>query len=233
MLVMLVVLGVLIGGAVVLRLDRQLPDAVALHGWAIQARALGVGAPALFLLAHAVVTVTPFPRTVFTLTAGLLFGPVLGVTLALAGATLSALFALLLVRTLGRDAVAARLQHRTLRSVDERLGRRGWPAVASLRLIPVVPFWLVNYCCGVSSVRALPFALATLGGALPGTVAVVLLGDAVTGRSSPLLLAVSVACGSVGVLGLLLDARGAVKLRNLSWFRQTCRLDCVKERYRR
>ena len=56
--------------------------------------------------------------------------------------------------------------------------------------------------------------LVVLGVLIGGAVVLRLdrqLPDAVTGRSSPLLLAVSVAFGSVGVLGLLLDARGAVK----------------------
>lgn len=61
----------------------------------------------------------------------------------------------------GRDALAARLQHPVLRSVDARLAHRGWLTVASMRLVPVVPFWVVNYACGMSSVRMLLFAQAT------------------------------------------------------------------------
>lgn len=75
----------------------------------LQLRSLGPGLPVAFVLAHAVVTVTPAPRTTFTLAAGVLFGPVVGVALTVLGATASAVLALLLlVRAVGRDARRSR-----------------------------------------------------------------------------------------------------------------------------
>ncbi|RDI55617.1 TVP38/TMEM64 family protein [Nocardia mexicana] len=163
--------------------------------------------PLVFFAVHAIVTVAPFPRTVFTLSAGLLFGPVLGITVAVAATTLSAILALLLVRALDRDQVAARLTHPAVRAVDRRLERRGWLAVGSLRLIAPVPFSVINYCAGLSSVRMLPYLLATIVGILPGTIGVVVLGDALTGRTEPGLLVLSGVCITIGVLGLVVDAR--------------------------
>ncbi|MEU6559590.1 TVP38/TMEM64 family protein [Nocardia nova] len=163
--------------------------------------------PLVFFLAHAIVTVAPFPRTVFTLSAGLLFGPALGIGLAVAATTVSAVLALLLVRALDRDQVAARLNHPAVRAVDRRLARRGWLAVGSLRLIAPVPFSVINYCAGLSSVRMAPYLLATVIGILPGTIGVVVLGDALTGRTDPGLLALSGACITLGVIGLIVDAR--------------------------
>jgi hypothetical protein len=78
---------------VTLALLVRLPIAVQLRDWATS---VGPWLPLAFLPAHIVVTVLPFPRTAFTLAAGLLFGPVLGVTLAVAS-TASALIALMLV----------------------------------------------------------------------------------------------------------------------------------------
>ncbi|WP_460701033.1 TVP38/TMEM64 family protein [Nocardia thraciensis] len=163
--------------------------------------------PLVFFAVHAIVTVAPFPRTVFTLSAGLLFGPILGITVAVAATTLSAVLALLLVRALDRDQVAARLTHPAVRAVDRRLERRGWLAVGSLRLIAPVPFSVINYCAGLSSVRMLPYLLATVVGILPGTIGVVVLGDALTGRTEPGLLVLSGVCITIGVLGLVVDAR--------------------------
>ncbi|MFF0497481.1 TVP38/TMEM64 family protein [Nocardia aobensis] len=163
--------------------------------------------PLLFFLVHALVTVAPFPRTVFTLSAGLLFGPILGITLAVAATTVSAVLALLLVRALDRDQVAARLTHPAVRAVDRRLARRGWLAVGSLRLIAPVPFSVINYCAGLSSVRMMPYLLATFVGIIPGTIGVVVLGDALTGRTNPGLLVLSGACITIGVIGLIIDAR--------------------------
>ena len=53
----------------------------------------------------------------------------------------------------------------------------------------------------------LPYALATLAGMLPGTAAVVILGDAFTGNVSPMLALVSVATASLGVAGLVYEIR--------------------------
>lgn len=171
------------------------------------ADSIGPVFPLVFFLVHAIVTVAPFPRTVFTLSAGLLFGPVLGIGLAVAATTVSAVLALLLVRALDRDQVAARLDHPAVRAVDRRLARRGWLAVGSLRLIAPVPFSVINYCAGLSSVRLLPYLLATFFGIIPGTVGVVVLGDALTGRTEPGLLVLSGICITIGVIGLVVDAR--------------------------
>ena len=204
----LILLGVLLAAAAVVALTVPVPSPTQIREWA---HTVGPMLPLVFLLCHTLITITPIPRTVFTLTAGLLFGPLVGVTITLTATTLSAVLALLLVRKLGRGAVAERLQHRALRAVDLRLEQRGWLAVASLRLIPVVPFSLLNYCCGVSSVRLTPYVLATIAGIIPGTVAIALLGDAITGQASPLLLAISASCAGVGLLGLMVDARTKVK----------------------
>ena len=53
----------------------------------------------------------------------------------------------------------------------------------------------------------MPYLLGTVLGTAPGTVALVILGDAVTGRVSPALLAVSVTGGLVGTLGAVVAAR--------------------------
>jgi len=119
---------------------------------------------------------------------------------------MSAVLAFGAVRWLDRGLVAAQLDHRLLRAVDARLRRRGWLAVASLRLIPAVPFSVLNYCSAVSSLRFSHFLAGTVG-IVPGSVAVVVFGDALTGTTSPALLAVSLAGAAIGVLGLLIEAR--------------------------
>jgi len=168
---------------------------------------MGPGFVLVFFLAQAVLTIAPVPRTVFTLSAGLLFGPAAGVVVAIAATTVSAVLALLLVRALGRAAVQARLTHPAVQAIDARLARRGWLAVGSLRLIAPAPFALVNYCAGLSAVRLLPYIVATVVGILPGTIGVVLLGDALTGQMNPALMMVTMICIAVGVVGLLLETR--------------------------
>jgi uncharacterized membrane protein YdjX (TVP38/TMEM64 family) len=180
-----------------------LPTAVQLRDWS---RSAGPWLPLAFLATHTVVTVFPFPRTVFTLAAGLLFGAVFGALIAVAASTASALIALFLVRA-GGWQLSGLVSHPAIESVDARLRQRGWLAVLSLRLIPAVPFAVINYAAGASAVRAAPYALATVAGLSPGTSAVVILGDAFTGNVSPMLALVSVCTGVVGVAGLVYEVR--------------------------
>ncbi len=179
------------------------PGALQLRDWA---SSVGPWFPLAFLAAHIAVTVLPFPRTAFTLASGLLFGPWLGIAIAVLASTISALAALLLVRAAGwrMDRLVA---HPRVKTLDARLRRRGWPTVMSMRLIPAVPFSVLNYAAGASAVRALPYTWATLAGLLPGTAAVVILGDALTDHISPLLILVSLFTASFGVAGLIYEIR--------------------------
>ncbi len=180
-----------------------LPTAVQLRDWATS---VGPWFPLAFLLAHVIVTVLPFPRTAFTLSAGLLFGPALGVTIAVAASAMSAVIALLLVRALGWQ-IGSLVTNPRVQALDAQLRARGWPAVLSLRLIPAVPFSVLNYAAGASAVRVTPYLLATFVGLLPGTAAVVILGDAMTGNPDPLLMLISLCTAAVGIALLVWETR--------------------------
>jgi uncharacterized membrane protein YdjX (TVP38/TMEM64 family) len=143
---------------------------------------------------------------VFTLTAGLLFGPVLGVLIGVVASTASAVIALFLVRAAGWR-LNRLVRHRSVDTVDRSLRQRGWLTVLSLRLIPAVPFSVLNYAAGASAVRILPYTLATLAGLVPGTAAVVVLGDALAGHPGPLLYLASACTGALGLTGLVIEIR--------------------------
>ena len=98
-----------------------LPTAVQMRDWATS---VGPWFPLAFLAAHIVLTVFPFPRTAFTLAAGLLFGPYLGVPLAVLASTVSAVIALLLVRAAGWQ-LSKLVRHSRVDSLDARLRERG------------------------------------------------------------------------------------------------------------
>jgi uncharacterized membrane protein YdjX (TVP38/TMEM64 family) len=171
-------------------------------------RSAGLWAPAVFVLLQVAVTVAPVPRTVFTVAAGVLFGSSTGMLLAVAATTATAVLAFWLVRVATRRFVERHAGWAAVAWARDRLERRGLLAVVSLRLIPVVPFSVMNYASGLSGVRFAPYLLGTLLGVLPGTVAVVVLGEAaVGGTPPPALLAVSVAGGLLGLWGAVVAAR--------------------------
>jgi uncharacterized membrane protein YdjX (TVP38/TMEM64 family) len=189
--------------ALVLALTVPLPSPLELRDWAIR---IGPTAPLIFFLAHAIITTTPIPRTAFTLAAGLMFGPVWGLGLAVGASMVSALLGFAIARRLGGRAIA-RLGPERVRALEERLCERELLTVTSTRLVGI-PFAPLNYTLGVTSVGWRAYLVGTIVGLVPGTAAVVLLGDAVTGGSSPGMIAILAVTATLGAAGILVSARG-------------------------
>jgi len=138
----------------------------------------GVWAPVVYLLAYGQ-PVVPLPASVMTITGGLAFGPAWGTLAALTGATIRACTEFLVARLLGREAVAKLLKGKAA-SLDQRIGAHGFQTVLLIRLIPSLPFDMLNYGLGFSRVRFAPYALASFLGMIPGSFAYVYLGYSLT-----------------------------------------------------
>jgi uncharacterized membrane protein YdjX (TVP38/TMEM64 family) len=189
--------------ALVVALTVPLPSPLELRDWAIR---IGPTAPLIFFLAHAIITTTPIPRTAFTLAAGLMFGPVWGLGLAVGASMVSAMLGFAIARRLGGRAIV-RLGPERVRALEERLCERELLTVTSTRLVGI-PFAPLNYTLGVTSVGWRAYLVGTIIGLVPGSAAVVLLGDAVTGGSSPAMIAILAVTASLGAAGILVSARG-------------------------
>ncbi len=98
---------------------------------------------------------------------GLLFGLWEGVALMSFASSLGAILAFWISRYLLRDAISHRFAH-LMTEVDELLERDGALYVLSLRLIHVIPFWLINLLMGWTTIRVKTFWWATQLGTLPG-----------------------------------------------------------------
>lgn len=113
---------------------------------------LGWLAPVLFILIYCLATLMLLPTMVLTLAGGAIFGPVFGLILNLLGATSGAAFAFLVTRHLAYDWFLNKRGSRLdklIAGVDEK----GWMFVAFLRLVPIVPFNLVNYGMGITGIK--------------------------------------------------------------------------------
>jgi len=181
-----------------------IPSPAEVRAWASQA---GWATPVLFFGVYTVCTVAPIPRSVFNLSAGLLLGEAIGVAVAMIATAAAAWIAFTLARGLGRRWIERHLERDAVRAVNARLSGGGTAGVVSLRLIPMIPFAPVNYCCGISAIGFRPFLVGTMVGSLPGTAAAVILGDALTGTTPPALLAVYAGLAVVGGAGLYVVLR--------------------------
>lgn len=181
----------------------DVPSLATLRAWS---DSTGAWFPVVFWLFYVLITQFPIPRTVLTLSAGILFGTGAGIALSLTATTTAAVLSLCIVRGLLRDWIAPKLTHPAVEQINRRLEQRGWLAVASLRMIAGVPFSIMNYAAALTRVRVLPFAIATFIGSAPTTVLGVIFGDTLTGQANPWAIAALVALAILGVGGLLLDA---------------------------
>jgi uncharacterized membrane protein YdjX (TVP38/TMEM64 family)/rhodanese-related sulfurtransferase len=139
--------------------------------------ALGGWAPLGFIASFALATVLFVPGALFGLAGGALFGPVLGTLWNLLGGTLGAILAFLAARYVASDWVARKTAGR-LRQLVEGVEAEGWRFVALMRLVPLVPFNLLNYALGLTRIRLTHCTLATLVCMAPGAAAYAWLGYA-------------------------------------------------------
>ncbi len=130
-----------------------------------------------FALVYAVATLLFMPGSVLTISAGLIFGVVLGMLAAWSGAVLGASLAFLVGRYLARSKIEQQTKNNEkFQALDEAIGKRGWKIIALLRLSPLIPFNISNYFYGITKVGFWPYVLASAAGMLPGTLLYVYLG---------------------------------------------------------
>ena len=116
--------------------------------------------------------------------AGLLFGTAVGTPLALAGVTAASLTQMFVARRLAAGHHGSLLPART-RQVEEFLTRHGAVAVMESRIVPVLPWGLVNFSAGLSRLRYRDLALGTVIGGAPKVFAYVALGGSLSDLRSP------------------------------------------------
>ncbi len=106
--------------------------------------------------------------TVLTLAAGAIFGFWYGTLIVSIASTIGATLAFLGARFLFRDSVEAKFQDR-LKKINEGVNKEGAFYLFTLRLIPIVPFFLVNLLMGLTSIRVPVYFIVSMVGMLPGT----------------------------------------------------------------
>ncbi|KOV74252.1 hypothetical protein ADL00_02645 [Streptomyces sp. AS58] len=141
-----------------------------------------------FLFVYAIGTLAFFPKPVLNIAAGVLFGIPAGLTLAVVGATVGAVLAFVLGRVLGREALRPLLKGKLLAALDRRLTEQGFQSVLLMRVMPGVPFAVVNFVAAFSGVRLPTFVVATALGLVPGTAAYVVAGASASSPTSPAFL---------------------------------------------
>jgi len=145
--------------------DQLNPDS--LQGWL---EGFGVFSPLLFILLYAVATVLFIPGSLLSLSGGALFGPVHGTLYNLTGATLGATIAFILARYVFSTWVERKSgQH--LQKIQCGVKNEGWRFIAFVRLMPLLPFNLLNYILGITRISLLTNVIISFICMAPATLA--------------------------------------------------------------
>jgi uncharacterized membrane protein YdjX (TVP38/TMEM64 family) len=181
---------------------------------------LGYWGPLAFLVIYILATIFLFPGAAMTPLSGLLFSLGWGTLWAVIASSIGANLAFLIGRYFARDALAEMIEgNEKFVAIDKAVGSEGWKIVCLTRLSPVFPSVLLNYACGLTSVKWVHFALASIVGMLPRTVMYVYfgsLGDLLkkSDSASTLQIVYNIVIGVVTIFITLWVSRWAKKALN-------------------
>ena len=165
-----------------------------------------------YFAVYVAVTALSFPgATIMTLAGGAIFGLGWGLLLVSFASSLGATLAFLTARFVLRDTLQTRFSQR-LDEINRGIDKDGAFYLFTLRLVPLVPFFVINLVMGLTRMKALTFYAVSQLGMLAGTAVFVNAGtqlakiDSLRGILSPALI------GSFVLLGVFpLIARKVVE----------------------
>ena len=132
--------------------------------------------------------ISPIPAFLITLSNAAIFGWVKGAILSWSSSMVGAILCFYIARILGRDMVEKLTSKGSLESIDELFGKYGKYAILVARLLPFVSFDLVSYAAGLTSVKFIPFVIATGLGQMPATIIYSYVGGVLTGGAQMLMI---------------------------------------------
>lgn len=137
-----------------------------------------------FFLAYVAVAALSLPGAIImTLAAGAFFGVISGSVLVSFASTIGATLAMLAARYLFRDTLQNKYSNR-LQTINKGIKEEGGFYLFTIRLIPVIPFFIVNLVMGLTNIKTSVFALVSQLGMLPATVIYVNAGHQIAGIES-------------------------------------------------
>lgn len=122
-----------------------------------------------YMLIYIAVTALSLPgAAIMTLAGGAFFGNVYGLAAVSIASTIGASIAFLVARFLARDTLQKKYAS-TVARMDRGIEKDGAFYLATLRLVPVFPFFLINIAMGLTGMKLRTYALVSWAAMLPGT----------------------------------------------------------------
>ncbi len=130
-----------------------------------------------YMSLHLIVSLSMvIPITPLAFASGLAFGAVMGAVYLMGAIFVSTTVVFLISRYLGRGLLESFLRGK-FRDLDAKIEKNGFKTVLFLRLIPVIPYGVFNYLCGLSKIRFKDYFAATFLGLIPSVLIASFYGD--------------------------------------------------------
>jgi uncharacterized membrane protein YdjX (TVP38/TMEM64 family) len=160
---------------------------------------MGVWAPIIYILIYSIATIFILPSTPLNLTGGAIFGSVWGTIWTSIAAILAAVLSFIFSRTIGRKLVEQKLAGKW-ENIDREMHQGGFFYMFAIRLLPLIPYGIVNFAAGLTSIKFRDYFLGTLLGTVPGILPFVMMGAGLTALKQGDVLPMLVALALTGML---------------------------------
>jgi uncharacterized membrane protein YdjX (TVP38/TMEM64 family) len=160
---------------------------------------MGGFAPVIYILLYTVGTLLILPSTPLNLTGGAFFGVWWGTLWTTIAALVAAIAAFAFTRTIGREIVSQKLGGRW-NAVDAEIRQGGLFYLFAIRLLPIIPYGIVNFVAGLTSIKFKDYLIGTLLGTLPGVLPFVMMGAGITELSQGNIFPLMAAFALTGIL---------------------------------
>ncbi len=182
-----------------------------IKGMRIYLKGFGIWAPVVSMaLMVFQALAAPLPAFVITFANAWIFGWLWGAIYSWTGAMIGAAICFWIGRAFGRPAVEKIAGRTSLEKTDWFFGTYGRYSVIIARLIPVVPFDIISYAAGLTTMGFWEFIWATGLGQLPATIVYSWLGENISPSAKYAFWAI---CGFLVLLSFSLAVKKRLELR--------------------
>jgi len=131
----------------------------------------------IFCITYITFTAFALPEAgLFSILGGFLFGSLLGSTIVIVCATIGGILTFLATRYFLGDFIQKKYSVR-LHAFNSMINKHGTLYILFIRLITIVPFFIVNLLAGITKLPLSTFIWTTALGIIPGTYAYALIGE--------------------------------------------------------
>ena len=160
---------------------------------------MGIWAPILYILIYSIATICILPSTPLNLSGGAIFGSVWGTVWTSIAAILAAVLSFAFSRSIGRNFVEKKLAGKW-QLIDREMHQGGFFYMFAIRLLPLIPYGMVNFAAGLTSIKFRDYFLGTFLGTVPGILPFVMMGAGLTALKQGDVLPLLVALALTGML---------------------------------